>query len=188
MVQVKPRGASKSHGEFISLTAVDVLTGDVLVNSLVDPDGPISCWLTHLTGVTKKDLHRARSQRAALKGFEGARDKSFEHIDSSTILVGHALENDLRVLRMAHDLIVDTQIVADNAVQVKGNSCGLKTLCGKFLGQEIQKDAHSSLEDTMATREVLLCFVRNPNELKAWGRARQRDFPPIDDDESDPEP
>ena len=182
MVQVKPAGAYKSHGECVSLTAVDVLTGDVLINSLVNPDAPITCWLERLTGVSPKDLHQARKQGKALKGFKGARAELFKHIDSKTILVGHALENDLKVLRIAHDSIVDTQIVADSAVQVKGQSCGLKTLCRELVGQEIQKGVHSSIEDTMATREVLLCLLRNPDKLETWGAHRRGELSYDSDD------
>ena len=166
MVGVRPDGHSKIRNECSSLTAVDVLTGDVLINALVNPDGRIADWRKKHSSVTPGDMSRARRAGTALEGFKGARDALFEHIDSSTVLVGHALENDLRVLRVAHDSIVDTQIVASYAIQGKGNNqWGLKALSAKLVDREIQMGAHDSLEDTMATREILLGFVRKRETL-----------------------
>lgn len=33
------------------------------------------------------------------------------HVSAETLLVGHALENDLRVLKMLHDRVLDTAIM-----------------------------------------------------------------------------
>ncbi|KAL1955822.1 hypothetical protein VTO42DRAFT_8061 [Malbranchea cinnamomea] len=164
-------GVKGKRSECISLTAVDFFTGEVLVNSLVNPSEPITQWRTPWTGVTPQKLRRVKREGRALHGFEGARAELFKHVDLDTILIGHALNNDLRVLRIVHHSIIDSQILARNAIAAYSNPWGLRRLSEEFLGIQIQNEEnpHSSLEDATATREIVLCFARDPQRLKAWG-------------------
>lgn len=167
---------ANGHQECISLTAVDFMTGEVLIHSLVDPLFPVTAWRTQHSGVCLRDLKRAKREGRVLHGFVGARAELYKHIDSRTILVGHALDNDLCVLRMAHYSIVDSEIVARNAIAVKGNQWGLKALSEEFPKIEIQRtgEAHDSREDALAAREVVLCFVRRPKELEEWADKKRQ--------------
>jgi DNA polymerase III epsilon subunit-like protein len=101
----------------------------------------------------------------------------WEYVDSDTVLIGHALNNDLKVLGFYHFKIVDSQILTAEAVtillppdQTLSRRWGLKGLTKELLEDDIQagKKGHSALEDTRATRDVVIWCIRNPEPLKVW--------------------
>lgn len=113
--------------------------------------------------------------RVLLDGWPEARAFIFSIADSSTILIGHALHNDLKVLRIKAPRIIDTQCLAGDAVFLTAASYfrrqyGLRTLCDKFLNVSIQEQGrpHSPVEDTLATRELLLFWMMEKKKFRAW--------------------
>ncbi|EEP78714.1 predicted protein [Uncinocarpus reesii 1704] len=157
----------------VSLSAVDYLTGEVILNRLVRPLVKVTDWRVRITGVTEKTIAQ---DRAALEGWEAARAELWAFMNPQTILIGHSLANDLKVLGMVHTRIVDSEILTKKAV---GPTCkrvwGLKTLCETFLGIRIQagKKGHSSLEDALATREIVLWCTKNPEHLATWAEQKR---------------
>lgn len=170
MVGVKGGGS-----ELALLSAVDYITGEVLINTLIYPKEKVVDWRTRFSGITYSAMTLAKSRGQTLNGWEEARAELWKHIDTKTILVGHALHHDLDVLRMIHTRVVDSAILAKNAVGAGvTRQWGLKTLCKEFLSTQIQdhgKKGHDCLEDTYATREVVLWCANNEAEFKAWGIA-----------------
>ncbi|KAI8953884.1 hypothetical protein F4801DRAFT_597064 [Xylaria longipes] len=96
-----------------------------------------------------------------------------------TIFIWHALANDLRVLRITTDRVIDSMAMMSRAVfgdaKKFPRNCGLKTACQELLDVTVQKKhgLHDPLEDTLATRELVLQFVLNPEKLAECG-ARTR--------------
>uniref|UniRef100_A0A093VJY7 RNA exonuclease 3 n=1 Tax=Talaromyces marneffei PM1 TaxID=1077442 RepID=A0A093VJY7_TALMA len=159
------------------LCAVDVLTGEILLNTYVDPVSKVHAWRSTVSGVTRKSMSEAIEQGQALRGWAAAREALWEYIDAETIIIGHALQNDLNVLGIFHSRIVDTAILASQAVfpEIQSKrfpeSYGLKRLLLSWLKMMIQtgKKGHDCLEDTFATRELAIWCARNPDVLKSWG-------------------
>jgi DNA polymerase III epsilon subunit-like protein len=157
--------------------AVDVLTGETLLNIYVDPVSKVQAWRSTVSGVTRRIMSEAIEQGQALRGWAAAREALWEYIDAETIIVGHALQNDLNVLGIIHPRIVDTAILASQAVFPEPQrkkfpeSYGLKRLLLSWLNMTIQmgKKGHDCLEDTLATRELAIWCARNPEVLKSWG-------------------
>jgi RNA exonuclease 1 len=83
----------------------------------------------HLKGVTFTLRH---AQAAMLK-----------LCDSNTILVGHALNNDLQSLKFAHDRVVDTAILYRSPTDT---TCSLRELAVALLGSN-QENPHDSISD-----------------------------------------
>lgn len=165
-------GAKKCEvSELGQLCAVDVLTGEILIDVLVDPSKLVMNWRTRYSGLTPSAIRSARSAGRLLQGWRSARAELLKYVDSSTILVGQNLQSDLYVLRLAHDLVVDTGIQTAQAVfgyQDKVTRFwGLKVLCKELLGMDIQvgKKGHDCVEDTLATRELTLWCLCNPKQL-----------------------
>jgi hypothetical protein len=101
--------------EIIGLTAMDFLTGDILVNKLIEPsDVPVD-WQTATTRIDRKRMQRARSRGRTLPGYEQARAELWTHINADTILVGHGLQDTLCLLRMLHTRVIDSQILVAKA-------------------------------------------------------------------------
>ncbi|EED19596.1 RNA exonuclease, putative [Talaromyces stipitatus ATCC 10500] len=170
-------GLWKGSDSVVLLCSVDVLTGETLLNTLVNPVSKVKSWRSTVSGVTRKAMNVAIERGQALRGWPAARKALWQYVDTETILVGHALQNDLNVLGIFHPRIVDTAILAAQAVFLDHQgkkfpqTYGLKKLLACFVNMAIQtgKRGHDCLEDTLATREVAIWCMRNPESLKTWG-------------------
>ncbi|KAL4866681.1 hypothetical protein BDV12DRAFT_198902 [Aspergillus spectabilis] len=162
--------------EVVTLSAMDFLSGEILVDTFVDPLKKVISWRSKISGVTASLLEEMRRQGRALPGWRAARGALWHFIDEETVLIGHSLNFDLDVLGMVHTRVVDSALVTRDAV---GRDCNrfwaLKTLAREFLDREIQTGAggHDCLEDTFAAREVVLWCLRNPDQLQTWAAAQR---------------
>jgi DNA polymerase III epsilon subunit-like protein len=171
-------GIQGGANELILVCMVDFLSGESLVNTLVEPTERVIDWRTRYSGVTQKAMATARAHGNTLKGWRAARMALWQYIDADTILVGQSLQHDLDVLRMIHPHIVDAGIVARNAVNSSlGRQWGLKTLCRELLDIKIQdnKKGHDCMEDALAAREVVLWCTQRPQELASWGLVKKEE-------------
>jgi DNA polymerase III epsilon subunit-like protein len=122
-------------------------------------------------------IMQADRDGTALRDVSHARELLFSFMDKSTILVGHALQHDLNVLKIAHDSCVDSEILVKAAINRPGQSTGtgLKKLCDSLLGLGVQTMAnHSCLEDSFAAREAVIYMTSHPKELAIWAEAKQK--------------
>ncbi|RYC58043.1 hypothetical protein CHU98_g8152 [Xylaria longipes] len=109
----------------------------------------------------------------------GLADRILDVTTCETIFIWHALANDLRVLRITTDRVIDSMAMMSRAVfgdaKKFPRNWGLKTACQELLDVTVQKKhgLHDPLEDTLATRELVLQFVLNPEKLAECG-ARTR--------------
>ncbi|KAI5296131.1 hypothetical protein KEM52_005504 [Ascosphaera acerosa] len=171
----------KEKSEVIRVSAVDMLTGEVLINSFVAPpdkhQGNIH-WRTSFTGVTAAVMEEKQAAGELIASWKDVRAQLWKYIDSSTILVGHALHHDLEALRMVHTQVVDTQILADEMMQANDGvirQWSLKRMCESLLRETIQKDGapHSPLEDAYATRKLAIKLLSGGDVVADWMQ-RQR--------------
>jgi DNA polymerase III epsilon subunit-like protein len=163
--------------QLIQLTAIDYITGEVLISALVKPTLDIRQWRTNIHGVTHGMILQADRDGTALRDVFHARELLFSFMNTDTILVGHALHHDLNVLKIAHDRCVDSEILAKAAINRPGQSSGtgLKKLCDSLMGLSVQGMAnHSCLEDSFAAREAVIYMISHPEELAVWARAKQK--------------
>lgn len=182
MVQV-----ARGQRELAFISVVDFLTGEVLINSYVQPLQKVINWKSEISGVTASAVAAAVASGRALRGWKAARQALWEHIDSATILIGHSLQSDLSVLGVCHSRIFDSAIFTAEAVfpdlirptQGLKRLWGLKTLAKDLLGGlDIQNSnsGHDCLEDTMTTREIVLFCLGNPELLKLWAEGARGQY------------
>ncbi|KAI0379480.1 ribonuclease H-like protein [Hypomontagnella monticulosa] len=175
-------GISNGKDELARICAVDMLTREVLIDAFVIPTEVVKDWRTKYSGVTQAKINEAKANGTALDGWPVARAKLFEFADASTVLVGHSLNHDLRVLHVAHKRVVDSGMLVAEAVFGKGRKLlrgwGLKACCQELLGITIQssKNGHDCMEDTLATREVVLWCVNERPKLLEWAKQALVDF------------
>lgn len=182
-------GVEGGASELVSLTVIDFLTGEQIIHSLVKPRRPIVDWRTNIHGISPAGMTIARAKGLALDGWQTARAELFKHIDEDTVLVGHALNYDLAVLHVHPARVVDSIILASNAIfgTSKGNprywGLGLKNVCSGLLSLNIRENApvesskiHDDLEDALATREVVLCCIQQSSMYDAWVLERRKAF------------
>jgi RNA exonuclease 1 len=69
--------------------------GKLIFNSLVKPDKPVLDFLTRYSGITEKKLEGVTTRLIDVQ------KKLCELVDENTILLGHSLECDLKVLKVS---------------------------------------------------------------------------------------
>lgn len=132
----------------------------VVYDQLVQPAGKVVDYMTQWSGITKDllkdvqtDLHQIHLDlilgQSAL-------------ISSSTVLVGHSIECDLKALRIIHNKILDTAVIymanrASTTPAIK-NKESLKTLSKRILCRDIQssRTGHDSAEDALASFDLAM--------------------------------
>ncbi|KAI6756143.1 hypothetical protein HG530_011879 [Fusarium avenaceum] len=172
-------GVRGGASELVSICVVDFFSGEILLNSLVKPRQPIIDWRTQIHGIGPTKMSVAVARKEALDGWETAREELFNLVNTDTVIVGQSLHHDLKVLRVAHAQVLDTAILTSDAAANPGAQSariwGLQSLCADLLGLRILHETmkHDVVEDTMATREVVLWCICYPENLQAWAeRAR----------------
>ncbi|KAK1622783.1 ribonuclease H-like domain-containing protein [Colletotrichum phormii] len=210
--------AYDGESELIRVTLIDYFTSEILLDSLVYPQVRMAHYNTRYSGVSRPDMEAAKSKGKCITGgLANVRAAVWEWVSAETIVVGHAVHNDLASLRWIHPKVVDSLILATNVraeierleaeeerrankeaaadgggVKLeeedlisfdkpkdseKANEGGsstekkpqkrktgglsLKALTSEMLGRDIQKGriGHDSLEDALASRDLVHCFV-----------------------------
>jgi hypothetical protein len=180
MVGVGPKG---NQDALAFLSAVDFFTGEILINNYVQPTEKIKQWRTRVSGVTPPGLAAAVASGQAIFGWEAARQALWEYADANTVLIGHALDNDLRILRILHFKVVDSAILTGELVFNPApdarlrRSWALKMLTKALLNRDIQigNHGHNCLEDTFATRDVVIWCLKHPDEATAWADGARKE-------------
>ncbi|XP_064097748.1 uncharacterized protein LOC135209089 isoform X1 [Macrobrachium nipponense] len=142
--------------ELARVTLVSV-SGRVLLDSYVRPEGAVFDYNTQFSGITANHIEAAPP-------FHEVREKILSCVSSSSILVGHSLEGDLSAIRLVHRNVIDTSLIFKGPQT--SQSCGpiphkqsLKSLAKRHLGRDIQKGGskgHDSLEDATAALDLVL--------------------------------
>ena len=189
--------------ELIRLTAISWPTGAQLVDVLVRPLGEILDLNGTFSGVWQDDYakaleatllgsadHESNPSRdvKTLKVMESpaeARALLFKYISPTTSLIGHALENDLKAIRIIHPCIVDTVDLFPHCHGLpKRNS--LRVLSKNILDREIQTgvSGHDSHEDARAAGDLVRMKIQEV--VKRWKAGGYNfgdgEFPPIEAD------
>ncbi|XP_055844767.1 putative RNA exonuclease pqe-1 isoform X2 [Episyrphus balteatus] len=162
----------------MEVTKVTVVSynGVPVYESIVHPRSEVGDYNTRFSGVSEKDFAPGSEART----LETVQNDLLDLIDADDILIGHALENDLRSLRIVHKRIVDTAIIYPHPNGFPFRR-GLKSIVTAELGREIQVDeaGHSSLEDSLACLELMLLKVRSDWRAKSTKKAKSETQPII---------
>ncbi|WOO83679.1 RNA exonuclease 4 [Vanrija pseudolonga] len=119
--------------------------GHVLLDTFVQPRERVTDWRTWVSGVRETDIQDAPP-------FEEVQKKVAELVEGR-ILIGHAIENDMKALLLSHPnpFVRDTQKCKQLREAAKTKRPGLKKLVELELGLKIQAGSHSSVTDARAT-------------------------------------
>lgn len=165
--------------EVIKVSAVDFLSGETLLDTLVLPTAKVRRWKTEITGITDQMMKEATVRGQSVRGWAEARFELWQHIDRSTVLIGQSLHHDLEVLGMLHTQVVDSAILATKAIDLRGaKTVGLKRLCKETLNVDVQCSnggMHDCLEDALASRELVLHLIYNPEKLQRWALLKREE-------------
>ncbi|WOL12882.1 small RNA degrading nuclease 1 [Canna indica] len=129
---------------------------EVKLDELVNPIKAVADYRTHITGISSKDLDGVTCSLADIK-------KSLKKLLShGTILVGHALHNDLRALKVDHPRVIDTSHIFKFA-GLPTHSPSLNTLSKVVLGVPVRKEGepHNCLNDAQAAMKLVLAKLEH---------------------------
>lgn len=148
-------GYSELGYELIRLTIVDWESGNTVYDKVVHPKGKVLDLNTVFSGMVRIDegtKDPLTGEYIGHVGFDQLWEEISEYISSSTILIGHGLENDFAVLRMIHHNVIDTCILYSLS---STRRLALKFLASKYLNREIQTGTHDSAEDAKAAIDLV---------------------------------
>ena len=162
--------------EMIRLSALSWPEAEDLIDVLVRPIGEVLDLNTRFSGVSLDQFNKAipygtkpeegadsasedgelESELMKVESPAAARKLLFDKIGRNTALIGHAIDNDLNVLRVIHPFIVDTVLLYPHPRGLPAKY-GLKMLTNKYLNRNIQdrQTGHDSKEDAEATGELV---------------------------------
>ena len=135
--------------------------GIVLYDNFTKPQNSIIDYLTQYSGITAETLESAKSTHSDIQKDLIAR------INSSAVVCGHSLENDMNALKLIHRKIADSSVLYPHSIV--GLKIGLKKLAQKYLKKTIQnvwliQGSHNSIEDALtAMKLVELKIAKGPN-------------------------
>ncbi|XP_023309304.2 uncharacterized protein LOC111690929 isoform X1 [Lucilia cuprina] len=151
----------------LEVTKVTVIgyDGSLVYEHFVRTQAEIIDYNTRFSGVSEKDL--LADSNNSIKTFSEVQKDLLNLFDADTILIGHGLDNDLRVLRLVHKTIVDTSVIFSHSTGYPYRR-SLKNLTKSFLKRDIQcgEMGHSSFEDSRACLELMLWKIRK--DLRHW--------------------
>ncbi|KAM7265362.1 hypothetical protein ACFE04_003045 [Oxalis oulophora] len=130
---------------------------EVKLDKLVKPDKAITDYRTDITGITKKTLEGVTCTLADIQ-------KSLKKIVSNrTILAGHSLHNDLKVLKIDHPWVIDTSFIFKYSARPLGKRPSLNNLCKSVLGYELRKPGapHNCKDDACAAMKLTLAKIEH---------------------------
>jgi len=139
-----------------ALCRISVVNADnpseVLLDTLVKPDWPVSHHRTWVNGITAKDLENVQMTLKHAQGFMAAL------CSEQTVVVGHAVHNDLLALRMVHHCNVDTAMLFKHSDDDDTGTPSLKNLAHGLLKREMP-DVHDSVNDARVALECAQHYV-----------------------------
>ncbi|TFL05888.1 ribonuclease H-like protein [Pterulicium gracile] len=132
----------------------------------MDDDVEVICYNTRFSGITEELYSKAVMQLSSI------RESLDSLINRSTIIIGHALDNDLKTLRIVHHRCVDTALLpAFRHPQGPPYRRALRQLVKEHLGMTIQTggatEGHSSVEDSKATLDLVRWFIGKQRAKRA---------------------
>lgn len=128
------------------------LQGKVIIDEFIQPEGRLVHLNTQFSGIEESHLENAKSLKQI-------HQLLFQFINRSTLLIGHGLSNDLKVLKLIHMNVIDTALV-QNLLDGSSQMPSLKKLAKMWLDVDIQTDemGHDSVEDARTCLKIVEQF------------------------------
>mmetsp|Transcript_19004 Transcript_19004/g.39496 ORF Transcript_19004/g.39496 Transcript_19004/m.39496 type:complete len:631 (-) Transcript_19004:178-2070(-) len=156
---------------------------EILIDTLVKPEWPVSNHRTWVNGIGSQDLEHVQFT------LQHAQQFMMALCSDQTVIVGHAVHNDLKALRMIHHCVVDTAMLFAHAGEEEGSTPSLKNVAyGVLKGREMP-EVHDSVNDARVSLECALFWrerdgVVEPVEKVFSRNAGSRGYKSVDPNET----
>jgi len=148
--------------ELARVSLVDY-NGRVLYDSIVLPENEIEDYLTQYSGITRKMMMECK------KTFREAQKDILKFLDEESILVGHAIDNDLRCMKLIHNRIIDTSDIFPHP-NGHPSKHSLVFLLQRVIRASLDREGgHDSVDDARATLRVALKKLARGHDYSPMG-------------------
>jgi RNA exonuclease 1 len=158
-----PVSGLKDSRALCRISVVDVTTNEVLLDTLVKPAWPVSDYRTWVNGIAAENLENVQFTLRHAQAF------MLKLCSEETVIMGHALQNDLAAIRMIHHAVVDSAYLFPVKDQPNA-SISLKDLTKSVLSIDMPK-THDSVNDTRMTMECLKYWLQKEGKVEPIVRA-----------------
>jgi RNA exonuclease 4 len=164
MVGIHPDG----QGNMLARVSIVNSKGETIYDTFVKPTEKVTDYRTPVSGVRFEDIEHGEVFTKV--------KKEVCQLLKNKLLVGHALEHDLRVLKISHPkhMIRDTSTYWQFKQLTEGRTPGLKRLTLHFLGANIQEGEHSSVQDAKAALQLYMLARKDWEIILKKRRSRPR--------------
>ena len=131
---------------------------EVLLDTLVKPAWPVTDYRTRINGVTKEHLDKVEFTLRHAQAFMMAL------CNQETVIVGHAVHNDLVALNMEHEVIADSSYLF-RANDSPNATPSLKDTVKTMLKKEMP-ETHDSVNDARKALECVLHWVEKDGKVE----------------------
>lgn len=153
-----------------ALCRISVVNADnpdeVLLDTLVKPRWPVTNYRTWVNGIAEKDLDNVHFTLEHAQTFMSAL------CSDQTVVVGHAVHNDLLALRMVHHTNVDTAMLYVHSNPEDGTP-SLKNLALGVLKREMP-EVHDSVNDARVALSCAKHYVDSGGKVSAIEKVYSR--------------
>ena len=172
-----PLTGAKNHKALCRLSVVNAEKPDeVLLDTLVKPSWPVTNYRTWINGVTKESLDSVEFTLRHAQAFMMAL------CSDETVIVGHAVQNDLVALNMEHDVVADSSFLF-HAKDSTTATVSLKDTVKSVMGVDMP-ETHDSVNDARKALECVLHWKANKGKVELVQRTpkqnpfekKQRDY------------
>jgi len=157
-----------------ALCRISIVNGDnpseVLLDTLVKPQWPVTNHRTFVNGITEEHLKDVKFTLKHAQAF------MLSLCSDQTVIVGHAVHNDLLALRMVHHVVADTAMLYTHGGSDEGTP-SLKNVAHGVLKREMP-DVHDSVNDARVAYECAQHYITNNGKVdpieKVYSRSNSR--------------
>ena len=130
---------------------------EVLLDTLVKPAWPVTDYRTRINGITKEDLASVEFTLRHAQAFMMAL------CSNETVIVGHAVQNDLAALFMEHHCVADSSFLFF-AKDSTTSAVSLKDLVRSIFKMDMP-DTHDSVNDARKALQCVLYWVQKDGDV-----------------------
>mmetsp|Transcript_17176 Transcript_17176/g.39673 ORF Transcript_17176/g.39673 Transcript_17176/m.39673 type:complete len:553 (+) Transcript_17176:154-1812(+) len=163
-----PLSGSKNPKALCRLSVVNAeKPEEVLLDTLVKPIWTVTDYRTRINGIEKEHLENVEFTLRHAQAF------MLKLCSQETVIVGHAVHNDLVALNMEHDIVADSSYLF-RAKDTPNATPSLKDTVKTMLKKDMP-DTHDSVNDAMKALECVWHWIRNDGNVEMVERTiRQR--------------
>jgi RNA exonuclease 1 len=130
---------------------------EVLLDTLVKPSWPVSDYRTRINGITKEHLDSVEFTLRHAQAFMMAL------CSEETVIVGHAVHNDLAAINMEHHIVVDSSFLF-RAKDSTNSAVSLRDTVRAVLKSEMP-ETHDSVNDATKALECVLHWMKRNGKV-----------------------